>query len=433
MRKGRNRLQPAIPPGMPVYEWCMKAASAHEDLTRGVAASAERLFAKSIVDDLSALLRAGIDPNAEPRAVRDLAGLESRRRKSVLYSEFWPEIQGTLLRVNDAPRMVAVIDANGYVLAQEGLPDTVRRVNRFGQMVGVDWIGLESATNGIRMAALTNVTAQVAGPQHLRCSQHRVVCSVSPVRDGERRIAGYVNLSAPLDQASPEMMVIVDNLAERISGQIELRSREKLDRLVEWGVRRLSNERDVDPFLVIGGGGSVAFSHGWENDRVVKPVRGFRPGRQVLAGAGEVDLTPLFNGWVVRRAVKVERSSVRVVLDLRYATHARIDVSCPGVSWSYELALGEAELLLAVADRKLTYPELDKWLYAAPPPPDRSTTRVRWHRLMAELGSLLSCDDDQRGFAIRNAPTVLMPPDRRELLPESTAPGVVRLRDGRTP
>jgi hypothetical protein len=144
-----------------------------------------------------------------------------------------------------------------------------------------------------------------------------------------------------------------------------------------------------------------------------------------LPGIGRCRLEPLPGGWLLRADVERERPPMAVVLDL-VGSRRELRASGAAGSWSAPLSLRHAELLLALVQRPegSTAAQLAEDLFG-----DAArtvTVRAEFSRLRRALGSLLV---SQPYRLAESLPVELeLPPDRRLLLPGSTAPVVERLR-----
>jgi hypothetical protein len=230
------------------------------------------------------------------------------------------------------------------------------------------------------------------------------------------------------------MLRLVDRAAKDASIKIDQSYRERLRQLRQWAQEHLDLARYAGGALVIDTKGWVAHADRWEHDdRIAAPDGGFRLGLHEVEGLGWIVLEPLWGGWLVRRPGPGEdQPRVRVVLDLRISSKENdragwILVNGPTVSWRHVLSRGMAEILLMLTESGgRTYRELEKDLYSRMTAP--STVRSRWNRLRNTLDGLLASDNSHQ-FA-KNVITlpVEYPPDRVDLLPGSTAPGVERFR-----
>jgi hypothetical protein len=434
----KYRLHSVVPPGMPVTEFIRQAERAYQALLSGQVSQASRLFPPEIVTDLVELIRADINPKTMPEVHPDLAGLEDRKRACAFFeSGLWPAIRDRLLQVSGSRRMVAVFDADGVALELDGHREMLRETASFRLVRGVRWVGRQPATNAVRMARLTGGPSQLVGPCHLKLAQQQVGCTTVPVV-GPNGCAGYIDLVSPAREINPDMMALVNNVAQDISVKIKDRYRAKLGPLRQWAQAHLDTQRYTGGALVIDKTGWVAWA--WRQDhedRVQAPEGGFRIGCREVDGLGRIVLEPAPRGsWLIRRRIPDEGTpAVRLALDLRISSQdkdraGRIRVSGPTVSWEEVLSTADAEILLVLAELGgRTYDELERDLYTRPPA-SRSTIRSRWCRLREILGNILACTDGRHTFA----PNVIMagvryPLDRTDLLPGSAAPRIERLRE----
>jgi len=319
-------------------------------------------------------------------------------------------------------------------VVRAGHPGMLRTAAAFGITEGACWVGRQSATNAVRRSKLTGLPSQMVGPQHLKHAQHGVCCTVAPVR-GRNGCVGFIDLVSPVRAFNPEMVLLVEKIAEEIGCKIDRTYRADLRRLRDWAQRHLDERRYAGPALVIDRAGWVAWAHNWDfADKVAAPEGGFRLGQGEVDGLGRVVVEPLWGGRLVRRVLPGEETPpVRLALDLRVPardeSHAgRIRVSGPTVSWQHKLTTREAEVLLILAElRGRTYDQLAGDLYRDPPAD--GTVRSRWNRLRAGLGAILGREDGRQAYAQGvEVSSIDYPRNGADLLPGSTAPAVERLR-----
>ncbi len=181
----------------------------------------------------------------------------------------------------------------------------------------------------------------------------------------------------------------------------------------------------------VGGRAAVVDRNGWTAAVTGMPYTGRLPlprppsaGRHWLPPLGLCRLEPLAGGWLLRVADEpAPRGDTRIALDLTHPRRWSVTVAGSAGSWSRELSPRHAELLylLAVHRSGRSAAGLAEDLFGDP---GRTVTvRAEMSRVRRYLGGFLEhrpyrfCEDAEV--------EVLLPDDPRDLLPHSTAPGVV--------
>lgn len=387
-------------------------------------------FPPEIIRDQLALVRQGIDRRGKVRLSPDVAELARRRERNPLVAML-PEISRRLFVGTGSDRTLALIDTDGFVLDGVGSDCALRLVRSIGLRAGINWADSEPATNAVRLAVRLLRSVFLFGHLHLRLDQSAVACAVSPVFDGNGDLAGFLDLVCPAEAANVDMPRLVNEVARSLTPHVDRERRKRLD-LLRREAAGYELSRYPGCLLVIDWEGWVATARRWDvGPRVRVPEGGFLLGRNELDDLGPVVLEPLWGGWLVRRPAPDETAlPVRVTLDLSRPGRSRdragwIEVSGRRVSWRHALTLKQSEILLLVSARDgLTPAELARELYAVPPA--SSTVRSAWLRVREDLRSVLV--NEPYRFDEKVHVSVVLPSDKADLLPASTAPGIDRLR-----
>ena len=354
----------------------------------------------------------------------------TRRLREFRLAPAWNTLWEGMEGVASGERMVEVTDGDGYVLLRKGdnSSKVCRLANGFGFVVGARMDMSAMGTTGIAVALEHRGAVQVPGPCHWRQNQHAVNCTAVPVPDPRRkdRPLAVINVTGLGPIAHPDTLRLVRVVAGNVHRELVSVHCKKTGRLRE----------DAGSLDRIAGWALVADRDGWvvawhrfpaPPDRVALPDEPqVRPGRHQLSGLDWCVLEPLPGGWLVRPEVRGEGAPViRVVLDLRHPNHWWVRVSGPNVTWQRPLTQKHAEILLLVASVQpggLKGPELSKDLYGTPEIP----VRPQMCRLREYAGGLLG----HKPYRFFNTVCVEIqrPAAWADLLPDSTAPGVIRLR-----
>ncbi|MEV7773219.1 GAF domain-containing protein [Kitasatospora sp. NPDC086791] len=392
-----------------------------------------------IGDSWARLRRLGLDPDTGAAAVLlGPAEVEQRRRTSGLDSVL-PVLRQTLLEPTDAlPLILAIADAEGHVLWQEGERGLRRSADRIGFMTGARWTEESVGTNGIAVALRAQRPMHVHSAEHYLRSHHSWTCVAAPVHDpGTGQLVGAINLSGPAHSIRPYLLQLTATAARLAETELRAHRLEALHQLRALAAPLLA--RVGGPALVVDAAGWTAAAAGLPPpNRLRVPSEGWAPAAvQWVPGLGECALEPLADGWLVRPVRRPEENGTgtvdaeqaegaRLRLDLRRPDRPELSVRGAVGSWSHPLSPRHAELLLLLATGRegSSAAQLAEALFG-----DRGrtvTVRAELSRLRRYLGGLLA----HRPYRIAESVLVTVdgPDDPYDLLPASSAPAVRRLR-----
>ncbi|MFF9867445.1 GAF domain-containing protein [Streptomyces sp. NPDC013953] len=381
------------------------------------------------------MLRRGLDPDGDHRALLlPPAELERRRGTSPL-AELLPLLREGLVSAwgsgpDTVQHIMVVADAEGRVLWREGSAAVLRKADGHGFEPGADWTEATVGTNGIGTPLVTRRPTQVHSAEHFVSTHHSWTCAGAPIvdpRDG--RLLGAVDVSGPLATMHPATLMLVSSVARLAEAELRNRHFAALERL-----------RSVaSPILCRVGGRALAVdTHGWPAavvgmspvDRVALPGD-FGAGRVLVPSLGRCAVEPLPGGWLLRleeddRELAAPSPS-RVVLDVSRPRRWSLEVAGGAGGWTQELSPRHAELLYVLARHRdgRTAAELASDVFG-----DRTrtvTVRAEMSRVRRTLGGVLA----HRPYRFREEVEVVVrhPDDPGDLLPHSTAPAVVAVRD----
>ncbi|WP_395293942.1 GAF domain-containing protein [Kitasatospora hibisci] len=395
-----------------------------------------------IGDSWARLRRLGLDPDAGAAAVHlGPAEVEHRRRASGLDS-LLPVLRDTLLDSAGAvPLILAIADAEGHVLWQEGERGLRRSADRIGFLTGARWVEEDVGTNGIAAALRARRPMQVHSSEHYLRSHHSWTCVAAPVHDpGTGRLVGAINLSGPAHTVQPYLLQLTATAARLAETELRARRLESLHQLRTLAAPLLA--RVNGPALVVDAAGWTAAAAGLPPPtRLRLPSEGWNPAAvHWLPSLGECAIEPLADGWLIRpvhrpengrpgdagAAVAEQAQGARLRVDLRRPDRPELSVHGVVGSWSHALSPRHAELLLLLAVERdgRSAAQLADALFGDP---GRTVTvRAELSRLRRHLGGLLAHRPYR--FADSVLVTVLGPEDPYDLLPASSAPAVRRLR-----
>ncbi len=367
----------------------------------------------------------GLDP-AGPPQVRPLAPSEvERRRASSPLAGMVSSLVRSLAPVVDAGHLVVVADEEGRVLWQRGSRTVRRMADDLGFVAGSAWTEGNVGTNAVGTALVLGAPVQIRGGEHFVESHTRWGCAAAPLVDPwSGRTLGVVDVSGPSRTLHPAELALVDMAARLASQELLEERRRRLDRLRGHAAPVLA--RLAGPALVVDRDGHLAASSGLRApDRVSLPDD-LVEGRAWLPRLGAAHAEELADGWLLRLTADEDRPAPgRLVLDL--AREPEVRLSGPAGDWVQRLSPRHAEILLALVaagPQGRTAAGLAEDLFAGSG--RLVTVRAEVSRLRRGLGGLVLTQPYRLDPEL--ACTVHLPDDPRGILPGSSAPVVLRLR-----
>lgn len=414
-----------------------------QDARTGPTAEPVREPRPEIGDSWARLRRLGLDPDREAPIVHlGPAEVEHRRRASGL-DGLLPVLRDTLLGpTGQTPLILAIADAEGHVLWQEGERTLRRSADRIGFLTGARWLEENVGTNGIGSTLRAGRPMHVHSAEHYLRSHQAWTCVAAPVHDPSTgRLVGAVNLSGPAHSVQPYLLQLTATAARLAETELRARRLESLHHLRTVATPLLA--RVQGPALVVDTAGWTAAAAGLPPpSRLRLPSGGWGAGGvRWLPSLGECFVEPLAEGWLVRPvrppngrdgeadpAVAELAEGAGLTLDLRRADRPEVSVRGTAGDWSHALSPRHAELLLLLATERAgrSAAQLAEDLFGDP---GRTVTvRAELSRLRRYLGGLLA----HRPYRFAESVQVRVegPEDPYDLLPASSAPAVRRLRSG---
>ncbi|MFJ2257062.1 GAF domain-containing protein [Streptomyces sp. NPDC087844] len=374
------------------------------------------------------MLRDGVDPDHDFRAgLLDRDEIERRRRESPL-RHVLPVLREGLLSVADSTRHIMVVaDGEGRVLWREGSRPVLHRADGFGFELGAHWGENVVGTNGIGTPAVVRRPVQVFAAEHFVRTHATWTCTGAPITDPrDGRLIGVVDVSGPWETMHPSTLAWVDSVAKLAEARLRERHLAALDRLRSVAAPVLA--RITGRALAVDRDGWTAAVTGMPHlDRVALPAA---PGtdRIRLPSIGLCSVEPLTDGWLIR-ASDGRRSpgdATRIELDVSRPRRWSVTVADGAGTWTHELSPRHTELLYPLALHRTgrSAAALADDMFGDPA--RTVTVRAEMSRVRRYLGAVL----EHRPYRFRETADVqlVLPTDPLDLLPCSTAPGVVRSR-----
>ncbi|WP_424215026.1 GAF domain-containing protein [Streptomyces sp. BI20] len=357
---------PALPHGTDPVERTRQLRRAHAVFTREGRVDGQ--VRAVIAGSWRRAARARLSPECAPSVEWSQSELRARRAGHPL-ARALPVVRELVGAFAARERhLLAVCDARGTLLWVEGDPGTLRRAEGLGFVPGARWAESTMGTNAPGTAVALGEPVQVFGAEHFSRRAHAWTCAAAPIRDPRTgRVLGAVDITGGDALAHPHSLAFVQAVARAAEAQA-----------------------------------GAAFGTGPEDRRA-----GPGPGPDVLTALGRDEAL----WWTGGRTVRLGRRHSEIVVLLAHRPEGLTgeeltaalyeDERAPAVTLRAEIARLRAVVgAEAVASRpyRLTRP-----------------TRVDFR----DVARLLATGATSAALAEYGGP----------LLPASTAPGVVRLRE----
>jgi hypothetical protein len=128
----------------------------------------------------------------------------------------------------DCDAIMAVSDAEGQLLWVCGTPATLRRAEKIGFVEGSNWDERLAGTNAPGLALRLDQPTQVRRAEHFRHSVQQWSCAATPIHDpGSTSLLGVLDITGNDDIAVPQTLAMVRAAARMAESEL---AREKLSR-----------------------------------------------------------------------------------------------------------------------------------------------------------------------------------------------------------
>jgi hypothetical protein len=339
----------------------------------------------------------------------------------------------------DADHLIVVGDADGMLLSVRGDPHLLDRAAEDMNFIeGALWSEAGAGTNAVGTAVAAGHAVQVFAAEHFHEPVQRWTCSAAPIFDPDGgALLGIIDVTGDISAVQPHSLAVVVATAQAVEGFLRDRLHERDDRLRERYARHLVQSGAA----LVSGSGRMVFGREphWHADDFVLGIPAGGGGLVLPSGRHAV-------------AEPVGDDDVYVVRpDTRRAGERRRMLQLTFLGPSPEVRLdGEAltlrprhlELLALLAARRsaVSADVLCTDLYGERGSP--ASVRVEMSRLRRLLGGAvdpdqyrLACTVDAdfarvRALLSRSQLAEATASYPGPLLPDSTAPGVERERDG---
>ncbi|HUH65461.1 MAG TPA: sigma-54-dependent Fis family transcriptional regulator [Syntrophales bacterium] len=119
--------------------------------------------------------------------------------------------------------IVALFDANAYILKIVGDDDVLESVKRGNFVLGSCWSEETAGTNAAGTVLTVKRSLQIFGHEHYCINSHKWTGSGSPIHDAEGKMIGVIAMTGPHEKANPHTLGMVVAAAHAIENDIRLR------------------------------------------------------------------------------------------------------------------------------------------------------------------------------------------------------------------
>lgn len=182
-----------------------------------------------VADSWQLSAAAGVSADAvEAPITLDAASLRDHREAHPL-SQVFPLLDDVLGQAaRDCDAVMAVSDAQGQLLWVCGTPSVLRKAESIGFVEGSNWDERLAGTNAPGLALRLGRPAQVRSVEHFRRSVQQWSCAASPIHDpGSTSLLGVLDITGADDIATPQTLAMVRAAARMAEAEL---AREKLIR-----------------------------------------------------------------------------------------------------------------------------------------------------------------------------------------------------------
>lgn len=150
-----------------------------------------------------------VDQPVAPIAL-DTSDVRGRREAHPLARVF-PLLDDVLgQEVRDCGAVMALADAEGHLLWVCGTPETLRQAERIGFVEGSNWDERIAGTNAPGLALATGREAMITRAEHFRSSVRSWSCAATPIHDpGTTRLLGVLDVTGGDQLVVPQTMAMV--------------------------------------------------------------------------------------------------------------------------------------------------------------------------------------------------------------------------------
>jgi GAF domain len=392
---------------------------------------------ETIRDSWSRSRRHGIPPDRHLPPVELPEDQVGDLRREHPLARVWPLLGDAMRSVTSEPgHLIFASDAGGRLLWMDGSPADLRRAERVNLVLGARWSEEAAGTSGVGTALALRRPFQVHGAEHYLSAVTAYTCTAAPIRDPVTGVPlGTIDLthaSKNSDAMVLSLMTTAARLAEAELRTLALRDDARLH--ARYG-ERLSRRSGTRSALVTAEGHVVhATPQGWLPPRLTGTLE---EGHAVLPTGQSVVVERLSPGGPFLLVGHRTDDDQTLRIEALGRDRARLRVA----GMTHELGGRHSELLAVLAANPggLGAGDLREEVYGAAA--KAVTLRAEIARLRAILGHRLASEPyrvtgelhadflELEADVGTGTPAALLDRYPGPLLPGSTAPGVVALRN----
>jgi sigma-54 dependent transcriptional regulator, acetoin dehydrogenase operon transcriptional activator AcoR len=153
--------------------------------------------------------------------------------------------QGLEHLTDSSEYIVAVADADGYLLKIMGNAKLLAYVTGRNFTVGAKWGESTTGTNAIGTSIRTGKTAEVVAAEHFCEGWHGFACTATPIRYlGTGRILGTIDVTSRVSKFHPHNRALTESLVRAVEREIYLKNQEADEWLTNCFLEALSSQSD---------------------------------------------------------------------------------------------------------------------------------------------------------------------------------------------
>lgn len=199
----------------------------HEEWKKfvGGATASTDIIPPGILDSWFRCRTKGVDPYLKkvPQVLEkgELEKLLRKNRDLIAMSRpFMEHLYGF---VKGSSFVVALSDADGYLIELVGDHEVLESVKKGNFVLGACWSEDSAGSNGVGTVLKLERALQVVGCEHYCLNSHKWTCSGAPIHDPEGRLAGIIDMTGPYELANCHTLGMVVASAHAIENEIRLK------------------------------------------------------------------------------------------------------------------------------------------------------------------------------------------------------------------
>lgn len=141
--------------------------------------------------------------------------------------------------------VVAVADADGYLLKIMGNAGLLAHVTGRNFTVGAKWVESSTGTNAIGTSIRRGKTAEVVAAEHFCEGWHEYACTATPIRyPATGRVLGAIDVTSRVSKFHPNNRALTESLVRSVEREIYLKNQEAEECITNSFLEALSRRSD---------------------------------------------------------------------------------------------------------------------------------------------------------------------------------------------